>query len=234
MKTLPLTLLGVLSLFCSCHNIRNEDTEAEVFDFQIPYVQDTLKTDRVERDVIWLQNANYNPLYIGENRDSIYVSRRADLKKYSIYDHHPVSYNGPDSVGILLLMDTTKIISDYSLIWEDDEGTLNRKVFKAFPVFVVNTTRDTLDIGYGDHIPIIMEAKDKDGAWRPIEQPYIYFCGTGLRQIILPPNEMVVTSAPINKGKFKTRLRLRYNTTLSQEFYGAINPEQFVSKWKRL
>lgn len=229
MKTLQLIIFGILIGLYACNSKKNEDKKIERFSFKTPIVQDTFKTDRIERNTVWLQNGSYKPLYIGQRKDSIYVSYRPNLKKYFVYANHKRSYSRPDSSGIILLIDTTKIISDHSMIWEDDGSMLSTKSFKAFPVFVVNTTKDTLSIGYGDHLPIIMEAIDDKGNWRPIEEPYIYMCGTGLNEITLHPNEIVVTSAPINKGKIKTKLRLRYNDILSQEFYGTINSTQFDS-----
>lgn len=230
MKTLQLITFGILIGLYSCNN-KNENTTIESFNFKTPIVQDTFKTDRIERNTVWLQSSNYHPLYIGQRKDSIYVSYSPNLKKYFMYDDHKTSYNIPDSSGIVLLIDTTKIISDHSMIWEDDGSMLSTKSFKAFPVFVVNTTKDTLEIGYGNHLPIIMEAMDDKGNWQPIEKPYMYMCGTGLNRIILPPNEIVVTSAPLNKGRIKTKLRLRYNGILSDEFYGTINPTQFYSRY---
>jgi len=233
MKTIQLIILGTLVGLYSCNGNKNTDKEIEVFDFKTPVVQDTFKTNRIERVTVWLQNGNYNPLYIGPREDSIYVSYRPDLKKYFVYDEDMRNYNRPDSSGIKLVVDTTNFISDHSKIWEDDGSMLSTKSFKAFPVFVINTSKDTLSIGYGDHLPIIMEAMDTKGNWRPIEERYIYMCGTGLNGIILPPKEIVVTSAPIDKGKFKTKLRLRYNNILSQEFYGTINPTQFDSEYDK-
>lgn len=224
MNRLQLIIFGIIIGLCSC---KNKNRDKEIFNFKTPIIQDILTPKRIERSTAWLQVGNYNPLYIGQRTDSIYVSYKLNLNKYSLYDNGRSNYKGPDSAGILLVIDTTNVISDYSMIWEDDGRMLSTKSFKAFPVFVVNTTKDTLSIGYGDHLPIIMEAIDDKGSWRPIEEPYMYMCGTGLNRIILPPNEIVVTSAPVNKGKIKTKLRLRYNKILSQEFYGTINPTQF-------
>ena len=72
---------------------------------------------------------------------------------------------------------------------------------------------------------------DEKGSWRPIEEVYMYSCGNGINDIIFPPNEIIITSVPIYKGKLKTKLRLRYDDTLSQEFYGTINPTQFESEY---
>lgn len=233
MKTLQLIILGILIGLCSCNSNKNEDKDENIqlFNFKIPIVQDSFKTDRIERNTVWLKNGNYNPLYIGQRKDSIYISYRPNLKKYFVYNDDKKSYDRPDSSRIILLIDTTKIISDHSMIWEDDGSNLSTKSYKAFPVFVVNTTKDTLSIGYGDHLPIIMEAMDDKGNWRPIEKRYMYMCGNDLNGIILPPNEIVITSAPLYKGKTKTKLRLRYKNILSQEFYGTINLTQFESEY---
>jgi hypothetical protein len=231
MKKLQLIIFGLLIGLYSCVDNKIIDKEVEVLDFKIPIIQDTFKTDRIERITVWLKSGNYNPLYIGQQKDSIYVSYKPNLNKYFVYEGYKRSYNRPDSSGITLFVDTTKVVSDYSMIWEDDGSMLSTKSFKAFPVIVVNTTKDTLSIGYGDHLPIVMEAMNNKGNWRPIEEPYMYMCGTGLNEIILPPNEIVVTSAPVNKGKFKTKLRLRYNNIVSEEFYGTINPSQFDREW---
>ena len=230
---LPLIIFGILAGIYSCDNMKNIDSGVDIFNFKTPIVQDILETDKVERNSVWLQFGNYNPIYIGPNKDSIYVSDRPNLEKYYIYYDYGKLYNSPDTAGILLLIDTTKIISENSMIWEEYGNMLSSKVLilKAFPVFVVNITKDTLDIGYGDHLPIVTEALDNKGTWRPIEEPYMYACGTGLNRILLPPNEIVVTSIPINKGKFKTKLRLRYGNILSREFFGTINPTQFESEW---
>jgi hypothetical protein len=56
-------------------------------------------------------------------------------------------------------------------------------------------------------------------------------CGTGLNSTLLPPNEIVVTTAPLYHGNYKTKLRLRYHKTISNEFNGKINLTQFESRW---
>lgn len=203
---------------------------APVFHFDPPIIQDTIKQKRLERPSYGDGFGNYNPLYIGQRKDTIYVSYKPDLEKYFRYNIN--SYHWIDSSRILLLTDTTKIVSDYLMVVEGkDNLNWKTKPFMAFPVIVVNTTNDTLILGSGEHIPIFMEAIDTSGKWRQIQKPYIYICGTGLNNIILPPNEIAVTSAPIFNGSFKTKLRLRLNNAVSKEFYGTINPEQFKMAW---
>jgi hypothetical protein len=122
-----------------------------------------------------------------------------------------------DSANLLIKIDTTQIISN--------DGR------KAFPVLIQNATKDTIYIGYGNQIPIITEAKSKNGEWKPIKEHFTYMCGVGLHSIILPPNEVVITSELIYSGQFKTKLRIRMEDNYSEEFDGMINKSQFESEW---
>jgi hypothetical protein len=235
MKTLQLITLALLTALYSCESNKIKDKEmdkqkdkkVDVFDFKMPIVIETSNTERSYQSTTGPQFGNYNPLYIGKRMDSLSVSYRPNLEKYFVYDENRRRYGRPDSAGIVLLIDTTRIISNHSLQRLNDARSLSTNYFNDFPVFVVNTTKDTLRICSGNSLPIIMEAQDNKGAWRPIEEEFFLMCGTGINSVILPPNEILITSAPIYKGTFKTKLRLRYNRILSNEFYGTINPTQF-------
>lgn len=235
MKSIPLIILAILISLSSCDSNKNKVTKPEkkVIDFKIPVVSDTSKSIIIARNTIWLQDGNFCPYYLGPWKDSINVPYKQNLKKFFVYDGARMRYHEPDSVEILLVVDTTKIISDKKMNWGRKGIEYSIEAYKAYPVFIVNLTNDTLNIGYGDHLPIIMEAMDNNGRWRPIEEPYIYFCGTGLNDIILPPKEIIVTAAPIDSGEIKTKIRLRFNKILSNEFSGTINPGQFESEEKR-
>jgi hypothetical protein len=214
----PILLLAVLLIACS-EQIVKQDIETE-FSFVMPAIIDTTKTEQVKRSGTWLDAGDYSPLYIGKKQDSIFIQKKfyAIVNKmfdnYSVYDEAREKYKRPDSTGIQLIIDTSKIILNQS-----------------YAVAVVNTTRDTLNIGYGTHLPIILEALDKQGAWKPVEEPFVYFCGTGLGTLFLPPGEIVITSAPVFTGEYNTKLRLRYDRIVSQTYTGSINLSQFESRW---
>ena len=101
----------------------------------------------------------------------------------------------------------------------------------AYPVFIENLCKDTLEIGFGNVLPIIMEAKDENGTWKPIQKKYKYGCGKGLTQFYLGPKQLAVTTMKQFEGTFKTKLRLVFSyTTLkvySNEIDGYINKGQF-------
>jgi hypothetical protein len=75
-----------------------------------------------------------------------------------------------------------------------------------------------------------MEAKDRSGIWQPVEERYMYACGNGINTVILPPSEIVLTSAVIYDGNFETDLRLNFMGAYSNMFRGKINLAQFVDR----
>lgn len=226
MKFLPLIFIGILIGLTSCNG--NNFRKKIVINFNFPEIYDTVKKEKITRESKWLESANYNPLYIGKNKRKIYIHHNNLEKKYFAFDYRG-KFPKPDSIGLMLLVDTSKVVFNKLSFFVVKDAIFKSEYYSAFPVYVINISKDTFNIGEGYQLPIIMEAINKNGVWKPIEMRYFHSCGTGLNEIILPPNEMVVTSAPKFKGDFKTKLRLRYNSILSNEFYGTIYRSQFES-----
>ena len=212
-------LLVTISLIACKEETVKKKTGAE-FLFVTPVIVDTTKTKQEKLSETWVGTGDYAPLYIGKNKDSIFIQGifyaivNKTLDKYSVFEEARGKYKSPDSTDIKLIIDTSKVI-------------LNQR----YAVLVVNTTRDTLSIGYETHLPIILEALDKRGLWKPIEEKYVYFCGTGLGTLFLPPDEIVITYAAVYTGEYRTKLRLRYGRVVSQTYTGSINLTQFESRW---
>lgn len=220
MKIFRFSFLLVTISLIACKEETVKEKVEPGFLFAMPVIVDTTKTKQVNRSQTWQEAGDYAPLYIGKNKDSIFIQKQfyaivnKTLDKYSAYEENREKYKRPDSTDIKLIIDTSKIILNQS-----------------YAVFVVNTTRDTLNIGYGTHLPIMLEALDKRGLWKPIEEKYVYFCGTGLGTLFLPPDEIVITYVPIYTGEYRTKLRLRYGRVVSQTYTGSINLTQFESRW---
>ena len=240
-KTSFILTLLVLVIAISCDRATNKDID-EVETFQFPKITDRFKNDTLElTSEIWLNYGDHNPYYFGKLTDSITIERYlrpmippppppgADTSEWDFeprkgkFDDYFLdwmdnrNYKTRDSANLIIKVDTTQII--------------NSNGRNAFPVLIKNITTDTIYIGYGNQIPIITEAKSKNGEWKPIEEQYIYMCGVGLHSIILPPNELVITSELIYTGNFKTKLRLKMGNNYSDEFNGEINETQFESEW---
>jgi len=166
------------------------------------------KEDSIKYEEIW----NRYSQNIKNRRETSYfvLSERIDDKKGFF-----------DTIDLEIMVDTTqKLKHDISKNQWDD-------YYEGYPIQIKNTSSDTIVIGYESYIPIILQAKDENDDWNPIEQIYIFSCGNGLRSVLLPPNEIVLSSKPIYQGDYKTTLRVEIGGNYSNEFSGKINLDQF-------
>jgi hypothetical protein len=191
----------------------------------------------------FISKAQFYPLYFGTLHDTIPVDYQLNTSKFEQFEGN---HKSPDTNNIKIFVDTSRIISNMHptpIPPPPPPGTTNKYFTKeqdwikigyyAHPVFLKNTDSVTVDIGYGRYVKLIIEAMDESGKWKPIQQAYRYFCATGLNDLYLPPKNYVLTSCKIYEGEFKTKMRLKFgfkNHVYSNEFYGRINPSQFVFK----
>lgn len=211
--------------------------------FQLPVALDSTYDELPYRMEKWLSWAGYYPLYLGPRRDTIYAD---PWLKYSQGKPHARSGKGgslaaqgcfvdwldkrhfgsADSSSIAIYVDTTRIIAN-----QGDNFNQPEPAFKAFPIFLVNQGPDTLAIGYGEFLNMIMEARTETGEWKPIEEPFTYMCGNGVGSIVLPPGFIALTSAPIYQGDLPTECRIKFGPVTSSTFYASIDPRQFESEF---
>lgn len=219
----------------ACNYQKESVKEEDMEKFSFPVFIDERGGIEKTVNIKWMNDGNHRPMYLGKLKDTIEVERiyghltpppgseeEFSTIKKGKYDDYFLemfenrNFKSFDSVPLKILVDTTQFISN--------DGR------KAYPVLIENQQTDTIYIGYGIYIPIITEALDEYGRWRPIENRYVYTCGFGLELIILPPKQFVVTSVLEYSGKYKTKLRIRYGQNYSREFTGSINKTQFESE----
>lgn len=235
----PSSLAFILWVLMSCGGASAPEEQAFLF----PVALDTTYGELPYRNEKWLGWSSYYPLYLGPRRDTIYAD---PWLKYSQGKPNPRSGKGesiaaqgcfvdwmderdfrsPDSSSIAVYVDTTRIIAN-----EGDNFDQPEPAFKAFPVFLVNQGPDTLYVGYGKFLNMIMEARTETGEWRPIEEPFIYMCGNGVGTIVLPPGFIALTSAPVYQGDLPTECRIKFGLVTSSRFYASIDRHQFESKF---
>ncbi len=224
-------ILYVLVIFtCSCSS-----QEVKISLSKIVLI-DTFKNELRFDTANFISEAEFHPMFIGKRKDSIllnYNSRKIEQRNFD-WDINRMS----DSTDLNIYIDTTKIIGSaiqfiplkyiegkFESVTENYRGET-----KSYPVLIENTSTDTLTIGYGEYIPLIIEAVDSLGKWKPIQEPYTYFCGTGLTHTYIPPNQLLVTSCKLYSGKYLTKMRLAFGWrkfAYSNEFYGRMNYKQF-------
>ncbi len=183
-----------------------------------------------------LKNAEFHPLYIGEKRDTILLNY--DYNEVQFITHKARRYRRPDSLDLSISLNPSKLIASvercidwkraYSLKLESP--IFYSLKYQAYPLFIENKSEDTLEIGYGEYIPLLIEAKDSTDSWRVIQRHFTYYCGTGIPFYFLPPGDILITSCKLFEGDYKTKLRIVYGFSqmqYSNEFHGTINYGQF-------
>lgn len=236
-----LLLLGLVA----CSDTEKElNSKANLGDNRFTSIEliDTLGHD-LSLDTAWfVSTAAFQPLYMGRQKDVVTLYYEASFMEYSTIDWD--QYKQPDSSELRIFVDTSRFIASVNrfaippppppglgdeIKYEDWVETQHGKKVKSYPVYLKNISQDTLNIGYGDFLNVLIEARDSTGEWRAIQRPYIYFCGTGLSNYFLPPNEIALTSCKLFHGDYETSLRLVFawrENVCSNEFPGKIDYRQ--------
>lgn len=235
-------MLTLLIWTIGCKNIvRHSDTDIEFMNVELI---DTFTNVLSYKTAESITTSAYHPMYIGPELDTIHLSYKSRNLKHRFYDWDKYEY--PDSSGLIVFVDTTKFVGTVNRFrivppppppnYQSGDSInftvppATRGDHYAYPVYIKNMLSDTISVGYGDYIPLILEAKDSLGLWKPIQKNYRYHCGTGLSHYYLPPSQISIISCPIFDGSFSTKLRLKYGypgKIISNEFFGNINHSQF-------
>jgi hypothetical protein len=233
-------LISLWGSSCNQNSHSQKSDAGEMSDFIFPFLLDTSDFEGYEpeiarRKITWLSTAIYHPLYIGEFRDTLVIYHPFMLER-------PPSLNSSVDSTALEVTSYRNPFAEYYLDWQDNRSyryweearidiqidTLS-PIRNNYPILLTNYEMDTIIVGYGDQVPLILEAKDSTGNWRPIEERFIFACGNGVGSIILPPKQVLITAAPVFEGDYQTELRLSLGSNYSKTFIGKINYRQFES-----
>ncbi|WP_428232114.1 hypothetical protein [Flavobacterium sp.] len=186
-----------------------------------------------EESPTWISTANYNFNYIGKLKDSISL----EIESFSIAEFQE-NRKKCSKIEKRQLPNAEYYIewdkkNRYSFMQEQkvEIQISSKKINNFYIALLRNRTKDTIPIGFGDRIPLILEAKNRLGKWEPIQERFVYMCGNGVGTIILPPTEIAITLVPNFKGNYKTQLRLSMGINKSNAIFGNINYRQFESKF---
>lgn len=183
--------------------------------------------------------AVYPAFYFGNSTDTIRLAKK-EFQRYgppNFKDYSHIKYVCPPDCSNLSIFVDTAIDLTYSQNFFGQLGLDGRFLldsivgFKSHPVIVKNIGDDIFFINDCWILPLIRQAKDKEGQWVDVEEPFQLACGFGCRSIVLSPNEIVVSKLILNEGNTKTENRLRYsrfgNTVYSNTFIEYIDSSQF-------
>ncbi|MBW8324998.1 MAG: hypothetical protein K0M50_09570 [Prolixibacteraceae bacterium] len=104
---------------------------------------------------------------------------------------------------------------------------------KAFIAGITNSTNDTLSFPIqGSSLIGILEAKDTDEKWKPIQFWPISGCGNSYYSVYLLPKQSIIFPIENKFGKTETTMRIRLHGKdtiyISDAFQGKIDPKMFT------
>jgi hypothetical protein len=245
MKKITL-ILHILSLIIvvACNSINKKSVIDK--SSNLSTIIDTFHFENIEYLTEVRKEASYKPLYFGKEQDSIYID-------YFIVPPlvlPPPPNDTTDYIRIFNLQKNQKYVSYYTLAhnnrinsWDDSTSLFNISVDtstsilsqsyirsdntfvgrKAYPVIIKNLSSDTVKVGLENYIYLKLSYKKAENQWVFLEKDYIFGCGTGLRSILLPKNEIIITSVPVYEGDTKVLFRISLGNNYSEPFYGFIN-----------
>lgn len=156
-------------------------------------------------------------------------SEKEDKEAFGGYYHSPnVPVPVPDSLKAPA--DAVSVLVDASSVAVVPPRTL------GMLVRIVNTTGAEAAFSACDScIRLVLEAKDGEGKWWPLEDEPESTCGNSYHRAFLPEKKMWVVAVPVYSGEFRTKLRYRLwksyqggsDSILSAEFDGSVNASLF-------
>lgn len=229
--TMYFVLLCVFGLF-SCSDSSTGVTNGDILFYRpikvndyIPYSFELFETDS--------QIYGYGFIELNDS-----MKNEIDIVEPKRWDMCDPAHTVSDSIitnFIKIFVDTTKSISINKYL----DGN-NPVPFQALPCYIVNFSGDTIDMLTQDYcIPMIQEALDSDGIWKPVEFWWNSWCGNSYYYVYLAPKHFLMTRIIKYDGNFATKLRIKARITFpgnkertiySNEFNGKINKNQFIRK----
>jgi len=214
--------------------------------FKIPVIITKYKTKQFKRFINYMPTAYYPCFYIGSIEDTIPLNYPAKIGQFLKEKQPRVFPKGYyDSSLVQIIVDTSQTLLTPIIpppIPPPHSKSKLAPAYISYPVFIVNYSNDSIEIGngyqelntdevYSSDIACLTEGIDSEGNWSLVEHIHMRMCGTGLERIMLPPNTIAITTIPIYEGTYKTKLHLTsFMDVNSNVFYGSINKLQFQTE----
>lgn len=229
-------IFGVACFFSSCLS-QVDEKELEKFPVIIDSSNVSAKiNDWSKYQLDKFSTSKYQIFYIGKKTDTIILDAFLNVSGFPRSEDSNGFYDRPEVQRKLA------IYKKYYLEWGVNSDFKNWKECKlkiefdtaqiienSIPVLLSSLEFDTVEIGYGYFLPLIIEAKDSLGKWQSIQEPFISGCSNGIGNFILPPNEQFLTYVPILNGEYSTELRFKLGKNYSASFHGFIQYSWFTN-----
>lgn len=177
-------------------------------------------TIEIENTPIIHLEMNYIPLYIGKDTGYINLKNPALINEF-IYDigmgSNQRKFHIPDLNNSEIYLDTTININHRSFKSHNYINDFEMCDCEGYAYFIKNISNDTLIMGEGKNIPLVLQGLNLLGEWKDLHEAFIYLDNYGVG-LLLPPRNIALFSIPKIKLDNYKRFRVRYNNFISNSF----------------
>lgn len=182
------------------------------------------------------RNAKYPVYYIGPVKDTIELNRPLSPREYDVknIDYDTIQPFTRSINNLKLFVDTTISTSHCFYHFHLDINNLPKHegshMCLAYPIFVYNLSDSFVSLGMFNMLTnLVRQAKNEKGQWQDIETQSFFMCGSGARDIVAGPQQMIVAKLLRYKGDYFTECRLKLSKNLySNTFYDYIDKRQLT------
>lgn len=169
---------------------------------------------------------NYEIKYIGPTQSKIIIDKNVEI----VDNNSSLDSNKQYAVGA---KNNVKIVVDTRQTFQEINSR-TQNTYKAYPIIITNISKETVRIGMGKNLNLLLLGRKKNGNWKVIDKGTTYTISMlNITLLLLKENELAVSLVGITNGD--TEVILKYimandafeNIAESNEFSGRIN-HQFL------
>lgn len=163
------------------------------------------------------RTAAYPVYYIGEQKDTIKLPE-FPLRAYANYDYIErdsfdyITQQSDMEIFVDTCIKVTHLLKNYSYFDTEGKQTLlSMEPINCYAIIANNKSTSNLHLGiFNFFCSLVRQAKNEKGEWIDIENETHFSCGTGAKNVVLKPNNIIIAKLLRFKGEFKTECRLKY------------------------
>lgn len=165
---------------------------------------------------------NYEIKYIGPNNSKIVIDENAEVANKANYLESIESYEAGSKNTVKIVVDTRQRFQEIN--------SQTQNTYQAYPIIVTNISKETVRIGMGENLNLLLLGKEKDGNWKVIDKGTTYSLSfEKIQPLLLAENQIAISLVGITNGN--TEVIMKYimandsfeNIAESNEFNGRID-----------
>lgn len=227
MKKFKFNVLHLTALiFLSACNSKVEIVN-ELYVPDAPLIEYYLESSNTSNYLEYIEDfGNYEIKYIGPEKSEISIDKKVEITN----NDNTIASSKDYKVGS---KNSVKIVVNTRQVFEEINSN-TQNTYRAYPIIITNISKETVKIGMGENLNLLLLGRKKEGNWKVIDKRTNYTISMNkIIDLLLKENQMAISLAGITNGN--TEVIMKYimanddfeNAAESNEFSGRID-HQFL------